>query len=184
MLAWSCGQAKCQCCTATVTVVVYSRYTKKRIVNYQLLEDDFMFSCETCLMNKLEINQRKVTFWKLYITNHHPILMKLSKLSNFANRDLLSPLRYESLEFHQIMRYLSFDYQEYSLYYHQITNTRYFYKKVLKHQYANTRWCIANSLVIFELILEIVVCHFSFFHWFNRRKRDRFSSFCGCGGGF
>ena len=24
VLAWSCGRAKCQCCTATVTVVVYS----------------------------------------------------------------------------------------------------------------------------------------------------------------
>ena len=25
VLAWSCGRAKCQCCTATVTVVVYSK---------------------------------------------------------------------------------------------------------------------------------------------------------------
>ena len=26
VLAWSCGQAKDQCCTATITVVVYTHY--------------------------------------------------------------------------------------------------------------------------------------------------------------
>ena len=34
VLAWSCGRAKCQCCTATVTVVVYSSLL---ILFYQIL---------------------------------------------------------------------------------------------------------------------------------------------------
>ena len=31
VLAWSCGRAKCQCCTATVTVVVYTLIKSQKI---------------------------------------------------------------------------------------------------------------------------------------------------------
>ena len=53
VLAWSCGRAKCQCCTATLTVVVYRKWLSVWLTQYDLMIG-FHFLSETSLCKHIQ----------------------------------------------------------------------------------------------------------------------------------
>ena len=70
MLAWSCGRAKCQCCTATVTVVVYNR---SRVL---LSMHQGSAKCQWCLKALSSSYYFLSTLEKL--EENHPVYLKFS----------------------------------------------------------------------------------------------------------